>query len=423
MAGYMKFDRNWWDTETGNALHGLGSACYFAAVFIMNCPQSHQSGLFKFTPADMAGRMPPHNPEDGDSYDEGNPPTMTLREANETLQRLVDAEIVKYDRARRTIYIPRVAETQYGPLLAAGDKRLKDLREHLSKFEKSPFLREFLDAHGKDYLLTETGKDVEVAARNSVDDDPFEVIADGSQGDRKVIRDGSRGDRGVIDSQFDNKNENQNQIEIKNRTCSSCSSTGSSSLGFGGFLLNESELADVRPESSEVKAVKPIPRVASVKKPTQQQTKTPPAAVESFPATKDSLELAAYLEKLRGNPGSNLANDARILAPILNTCDLATAKKVLASVKADPKTYWWDEILRSPVTTVARKFADFRVTYNALKAKSEPEFNPQRDYAGRTDMTKQRAKFRAQRLGITLEEAAVLIANDDAEADAEKKGK
>jgi hypothetical protein len=84
--------------------------------------------------------------------------------------------------------------------------------------------------------------------------------------------------------------------------------------------------------------------------------------------------------------------------------DLETAKKVLDSVKADKNPYWWNQVLKSKVTTVVRKFTDFKVTYNALKPKTPAK----KDAAESLDSSLQscqRLRMRASRLTGEVQDA------------------
>lgn len=211
MGGWMKFQQDWWDTEIGTELYALGSACFFATVFIINSPRAHPSGLFNFSPADMVGRIPPHNPEDGDLYCEGEVPAMSLREATETFQKLIDAKILKYDRKQRVTYVPWMAGTQFGEKLLPKDNRLPNLHGHVKNFLKSPFLREFMDAHGQDYLLQDVWKAMAVAKC------PSKMTSDGLDSSPEVCADDLTSHPGVVGesprSHLDKQNKNQTQLQ------------------------------------------------------------------------------------------------------------------------------------------------------------------------------------------------------------------
>ncbi len=121
-------------------------------------------------------------------------------------------------------------------------------------------------------------------------------------------------------------------------------------------------------QPSATQSTPPAQIPPSARTPTSQPSPvTTKAAPPATPAQyQDAFKLAEYLETLRGNPGSNLERDGLILAPVLAATDLETAKQVLASVKTE-NPYWWNEVLKSPVTTVVRKFTDFKVAFNALQ--------------------------------------------------------
>lgn len=187
---------------------------------------------------------------------------------------------------------------------------------------------------------------------------------------------------------------------------------------FGGGVGEEPsvDIGDpVIPGSNPVEAVTPENR--SPAKP-PAEPKTPVWA--STPATDDSTELAKYLDKLRGSIGSNIDADARILAPVLASCDLKTAKRVLDSVKNADDQYWWGQVLTNGARTVARKFADFHVTFKALKKARKIDDSPY----GYVDTQKQRLEMRRNRLVREAAAAAEKAAQDPSlQAAADKAAK
>jgi hypothetical protein len=373
MSEWRRVLPEFWDGDTGITLRSMGPGVQLTALYLLTAPHSHQSGLYKLSFGSIAehtGCL--RNPPDEESTVTFS---MGIDGAKANLQSLIEIGFAKYDSDQQLVYIPTMARFQIGTELKPADKRIPGLKSHLLKFRKSAFLAEFLDTYGEAYRLEDLRGGT---ARSS----PSKGMADDlTCPSRGLTVDGDK----------------QKQLtETQSQTEEPSSSFVSESVDnlCDGESNNEVQLKTV-----PVQGPLQYPAQLSTSQSASSKQKTP-ASVTQAHGRSDALELARHLENLRGNPGSNLNTDSRILAPILESCDLETGKKILTGIKADQDQYWWIAILKSGPRLIVNKFPEFQVTYNALKSRAAPVATPARGLgsAGAVDTNAQRARMRMERL-------------------------